>query len=143
VKPTQDASVFRDRLRRDLRAALKSRQPETISTLRTMIAAIDNAEAIHPEAESPRCADGIIAHSSAGIGSTEAPRRELGMADIQAIVRGLIFEYETHGERYRAMRQHEAAERLQRKANILHTYLSMHDSGFTGCDHGRRVSSGI
>jgi uncharacterized protein len=119
----EDSSAFRERSRRDLRAALKSSQPETISALRTIIAAIDNAEAVRPEAESPRPAGGIIAHASQGVGSTEAPRRELGMAEIQAIVRDLICEYETHGEHYRAMRQHHAAESLQRKANILQTYL--------------------
>jgi hypothetical protein len=125
VKPTQDSSAFRDRLRRDLRAALTSRQSEMISTLRTMIAAIDNAEAVHPGPKSPQSTDGTIAHSSPGVGSTEAPRRELDMSDIQVIVGDLICEYETHGEQYRSMRQHDAAERLQRKADILRTYLAI------------------
>ncbi|MGU3653603.1 hypothetical protein [Mycolicibacterium sp. A43C] len=88
-----------------------------------MIAAIDNAEAIHPGTDSPRSSDAVIAHSSPGVGSTEAPRRELDMAAIHAIVRDLICECESHGGQYHAMRQTRAAERLQRQANILQTYL--------------------
>ncbi len=115
--------MFREGVRRDLRAAIKSRQPETISVLRTMIAAIDNAEAVQPESESPRSGDGAVAHSSPGVGSTEAPRRELAMSDVHAIVRDLLREYETQAEHYRSMHQHEAADRLRRQANVLCAYL--------------------
>ncbi|BBZ28942.1 hypothetical protein MMAD_32370 [Mycolicibacterium madagascariense] len=123
MKHPLDPWILREEVRRDLRTAIKSRQPETISVLRTIIAAIDNAEAIQPEAHMPRSADGTVAHSSPGVGSTEAPRRELAMRDVHAIIRDLLHEYDTQAQQYRSMRQHEAADRLRRQANILHSYL--------------------
>jgi hypothetical protein len=123
VKRAEDSWAFREELRCDLRAALKSRNPETISALRTMIAAIDNAEAIHPDTDSRRSADESIAHSSRGVGSTEAPRRELRMTDIHAIVWNLLSEYDTQAEHYHSVHQCEAAEPLRRKANVLRAYL--------------------
>lgn len=123
MKYPQDSWVFREEVRRDLRTALKSRQPETISVLRAMIAAIDNAEAVQPEAQAPRSADGTVAHSSPGVGSTEAPRRELAMQDVHAIIRDLLHEYDTQAQQYRALHHQEAADRLRRQANILHSYL--------------------
>lgn len=124
---TQDPWVFREEVRRDLRAALKSRQPEVISVLRAMIAAIDNAEAVQPEAQSSRSTDGTVAHSSPGVGSTEVPRRELAIHDVHAIIRDLLRECETQAQHYYSMHQHKAADRLRRQANVLHSYL--HPSG--------------
>ncbi|PJK23571.1 hypothetical protein CSX11_04500 [Mycobacterium goodii] len=125
MKHAEDSWAFRERVRRDLRAALKSRQPETVSVLRTMIAAIDNAEAIPPQAgsESPRHADGTVAHSSPGVGSTEAPRRELAMPDVYAIVRELQRECETQAAHYRSTHQDDAADLLRRQADVLCAYL--------------------
>ncbi len=123
MKHAQDSWAFRDGVRRDLRAALKSHHPDTVSVLRTMIAAIDNAEAIPPKAGSPRSADGPFAHSSPGVGSTEAPRRELAISDVHVIVGNLLREYETQEEQYRLMHQHEAADRLRRQAGVLRSYL--------------------
>lgn len=119
----EDSWAFRKEVRRDLRAALKSRQPEMVSVLRTMIAAIDNAEAVQPEEQTPRSADGTVAHSSPGVGSTEAPRRELTMSDIHALIRDLLREYETQEKHYRSIHQHEAADRLRRQSNVLRPYL--------------------
>lgn len=115
--------MLRDGLRQDLGAAIKSRQPERISVLRTMIAAIDNAEAVQPEPDASPPSSGVIAHASAGVGSTEAPRRALTMTDVHAVLRKLLCEYQTHQQHYRAIQQPEAAERLRHKADILRGYL--------------------
>lgn len=123
VNHAADTWVFREGLRRDLRAALKSRQPDTISALRTLIAAIDNAEAIPPDPDPPRSDDSVVALSSPGVGSTEAPRRDLAMADIEGIVRDLLCEYETTGVHYRSIHQHEASDQCRRKAAIVRAYL--------------------
>jgi uncharacterized protein len=132
VKHAQDPWVFREEVRRDLRAALKSRQPETVSVLRAMIAAIDNAEAVQSEAQSPRSADGTVAQSSPGVGSTEALRRELAMRDVYAIIRDLLHEYDTQAKQYRSLHQQEAADRLRRQAKILHSYLPASGSPTSG-----------
>lgn len=118
-----DPDAFRDAVRRDLRAAVKSRQSDVISTLRTVIAAIDNAEAAPPSAQTPRYVGGAVAHSSPGVGSTEVPRRTLTMPDVHAIVGELIGEYEAHRDHYRSLGRHDAAERLQRHVEILRAYV--------------------
>lgn len=45
--------ALRDALRRDLASAMKAREPDAVSALRTVIAAIDNAEAVPAPDESP------------------------------------------------------------------------------------------
>lgn len=115
------ADELRDRLRHDLRAAMKSRDPETVSALRALIAAVDNAEAVQPG--SPPLSAGAIAHSSPGIGSAEVPRRELSAADLGDIVRDLVTEHHSQAVQYRALHQDDAAGRLDRAAAVLRTYL--------------------
>lgn len=112
---------LRDRLRRDLRAAMKSRKPEAVSALRALIAAVDDAEAVQPGP--PPSAAGVIAQSSPGIGSAEAPRRELSAADLGAIVEDLVTDYHWQAVQYRALHQDDAAGRLDRTAAVLRTYL--------------------
>lgn len=119
----EDSWAFREEVRRDLRTALKSRKKETVSVLRTMITAIDNAEAVRPEQQTPRSADGAVAYSLPGVGSSEVPRRELTMPDVHAIVADLLREYEKQERQYRSMHQHEAADSLRRQASVLGSYL--------------------
>lgn len=118
-----NASQFRAELRRELRVALKSRQPESVSALRTLIAALDNAEAVPVDADLPRSIDGVIAHASLGVGSTEAARRELEMTDVQAILRELLDDYGTQARQYRSIQQFEAADRLERQADVVRAHL--------------------
>lgn len=119
----QDLRVFLERLRRDLRSALKLHQAERVSALRAMIAAVDNAGAAHPANGAMRPDGGVIAHSTPGLFSTEAPRRELSMTDVHAIIRGLVGDWETQATHYRSLQQHDAADRLVREAEILRAYL--------------------
>jgi hypothetical protein len=119
----RSASAFREQLRCDLRVAMKQGRREAISALRTLIAAIDNAEAVRPGAESTRIGGGVIAASSPGVGSTEAPRRVLSADDVRAIVEDLVDEYDTQADQYGSMRQGDAAERLRRAADVLRDYL--------------------
>ncbi len=46
------------------------------------------------------------------------------MNDIRAIIHDLADEFRTHSEHYRMIHQHEAADRLQREAKIMRTYLN-------------------
>lgn len=123
MKHTEDARDFRERVRRDLRSALKLRQPERVSALRAILAAIDNAEAVDVATSYPSGTGGVIAHSCPGVGSTEAPRRRLTMADVVQIVSDLVRDDETHAQRYGSMRRTEAADALRRKAAIMRSYL--------------------
>ncbi|MGV9710535.1 hypothetical protein ACWDTI_07715 [Gordonia sp. NPDC003424] len=51
------------------------------------------------------------------------PRRDLGLADAQAILTGLIDEYLTEAQRYDQLGQADAAARLRDEADTLRIYL--------------------
>ncbi|KMO74384.1 hypothetical protein BST22_15385 [Mycolicibacterium chubuense] len=120
--PTEPGQ-FREQLRRDLRRALVARDQDRISALRTLIAAVDNAEAVPVNDDALRWTDGPIAGSASGVRSTEVPRRQLAMTDVHAVLRDLIGEYDTHTRDYRSMGRHDAADRLRRRADTLRGYL--------------------
>lgn len=122
MNPIEDPWVLRERLRSDLRSAMKTRDSVSVSTLRTLIAAIDNAEAAPVPTESPRSSGGVIANSSPGLGSTEVPRRELNLADIYAVVGTLLDEYDSEAAHYDSVQRPDAAEQLRRRAAVLRDY---------------------
>lgn len=75
------ASV-RSRLRRLLAVALKEWKPVAVAAFRSVLAAIDNAEAVAlPPAARP--IGGPIAGAAAGLGKGDVPRRRLTAADGQ------------------------------------------------------------
>jgi uncharacterized protein YqeY len=82
---------IRSRLRLALTEALKARDKDAASALRSALSAIGNAEAVDAgEAGSGRPAASGSVHFSgavAGLGAAEAERRHLTEADVAAIVR--------------------------------------------------------
>lgn len=126
-----DPRALRAALRQDLASAMKAREPEAVAALRTAIAAIDNAEAVPIPAAGARQAVGPqtgtsshFAGARAGVGATEAARRELGSGDIRAVLDGLIAGYAREADGYDALGQAEAARRLRNQARLLTAYLS-------------------
>lgn len=76
-----------ERLRADLVSAMRRRDGEEISALRSALAAIANAEAQPVEAESNRLlGDGPIAGAAVGVGAAEVPRRLRTDDDARRIV---------------------------------------------------------
>jgi uncharacterized protein YqeY len=110
-------------LRRGLIAALKARDSEAVSALRTAIAALDNAEAVPDPGIKRAPGSARIAGATSGAGSSEAVRRRLSPSELDAIVREQVTEQEREAERYDALGQVEAAGRLRRQAQILVAYL--------------------
>jgi poly-gamma-glutamate capsule biosynthesis protein CapA/YwtB (metallophosphatase superfamily) len=83
-------------MRGDLIAAMKARDDLAVVALRSAIAAIDDAEAIDVDRTASRDANSEhIAGASAGVGSTEVPRRVLSDADEHAVVRAQAEERST------------------------------------------------
>jgi len=115
--------ALRDALRRDLTSAMKAREPDAVSALRTVIAAIDNAEAVPAPDENPATTSGHIAGARAGLGAAEAARRDLTGSQQQAILRDQITGYTTEADRYEALGQPGAARRLRDQARLLGAYL--------------------
>lgn len=82
------ASPLRTRLRAALLDARRARDAETVSTLRTAIAALENAEAV-PAGPGPGRVDGggeAPEDAVLGVGSTEAARHELDDAEERAVL---------------------------------------------------------
>ena len=118
-----DAAALRDTLRSDLTAAMKARDPDAVAVLRTVIAAIDNAEAVAAPQAAPPATSAHIAGARAGLGSAEAPRRRLAGDELQAILRGQVAEYTREADGYAAHGQDAAAQRLRNQASLLSRYL--------------------
>ena len=69
-------SPLRTRLRAALLEARRARDAETVSTLRTALAALENAEAVPSDARA-----GALEDAPTGVGAAEAERRLLTDAD--------------------------------------------------------------
>jgi uncharacterized protein YqeY len=106
-------SPLRTRLRTALLDARRTRDAEAVSTLRTALAALENAEAVPAAARA-----GALEDSPAGVGATEAERRVLSEADEVAVLDAEIASLEEAADAYagsvpeRAAAAREAARRL-------------------------------
>jgi uncharacterized protein YqeY len=115
--------ALRDALRRDLASAMKAREPDAVSALRTAIAAIDNAEAVPAPETDPATTSSHIAGARAGVGAAEAARRQLSAGRQRATLRDQITGYTTEADRYEALGKQDAAARLRTQARLLTAYL--------------------
>ena len=106
-------------MRADLRDAMKDRRTVTVSALRTALAAIDNAEALTVAEGVPTDGSQHVAGALAGIGAAEADRRVLSLAEVRAVLGTQIAEYLSDADHYR---DHETAQRLRRRAQLLQRY---------------------
>ncbi len=95
----------RDQLRAGLTTAMKARDMAAVKAIRSVLGAIDNAEAVEMSIDADRIDDGVhIAGAVAGAGAAEARRRDLTEADIVGVIRSEIddrldaaTEYDTTG----------------------------------------------
>lgn len=116
---TDSAALFRARLADELRDALSARDRDRVATVRSVMAAIDNAGAVPAPAE-PMHEPGS---------DTEVQRRALGDADIRSILEleiaersAAASEYERYGEAARAMK-------LRASIATIRRWLALWDTG--------------
>lgn len=113
------------RLRDDLGAALRRRDRPTVKTLRTVLSAIANAEAVPVSAPAFGGApleEGPIAGAATGLGAAEAERRVLTDDDVRDIVAGEQSELLAAAEMM-AERTPERASEMRAAAELLASYL--------------------
>jgi len=103
--------------------AMKAREPDAVAALRAVIAAIDNAEAVPAPEARQAATSSHIAGARAGLGAAEAARRGLSDSDQRAILREQITGYAAGADRYEALGQPDAANRLRTQAHLLSGYL--------------------
>ncbi|MED5811975.1 glutamyl-tRNA amidotransferase [Mycolicibacterium sp. 050232] len=112
------AEQWRDRLRRALLAARKSRDTVSVSAIRSALSAIDNAETPQPDHTDTRIG-GPIAGAVSGVGATEVSRRALSDAEIRGLIRSEVDERLTAADEYIANGYPEQAADLQSQAAVL------------------------
>ena len=103
---------------------MKARDTVAVSALRSVLAAIANAEAVPPAAPSAGSSpavtgDQYVAGSTAGLAATEAGRRELTGEEVAEIVRAEAAERRAAARQYHAAGQAEQAGRLLREAQVI------------------------
>jgi uncharacterized protein len=117
--PIEDAAgALIARLRADLRAAMREKRPLETSILRTLIAAIDHAQAV-PDTD-PRS---HTRFHRFGEGANEAPRRSLTAADLAELLGKEIAERTEAAAEMDRHGRADRAERLRGEAAIIAAYL--------------------
>jgi uncharacterized protein len=104
---------LREQLKAALLLAMKSRQPNVVSTLRSILSEIDNAEAIPMEASMVP----VVGRSN------DVPRKLLSEEQMQAILEHQYDEIEASLAEYRRLEKHDEAAQLQTELNVLAPYL--------------------
>jgi uncharacterized protein YqeY len=117
------ADELRTRIRRDLVAAMKARRTDEVAALRTVMAAVDNAEAI----EASATADVVpssrhIVGAVPGAGSAEATRRELSGSDVQEILNVEAAGLRAEASGHETLGRSEDACRLRAQAEVIRRY---------------------
>lgn len=113
------------RLRADLTAAMRGRDREAVTVLRSTLAAIANSEAVDAAPQAgPLVEAGPIAGAAAGAGVTEVGRRELSEDDRRDIIRAERLELsEAAATLSAAGGAEEQVRRLRSGAELLGRYL--------------------
>jgi uncharacterized protein YqeY len=115
---------MRAEMRADLTAALKARDRVTAAALRSVLAAIENGEAVPVDPRPASAAGGEhVAGAAVGAGAAEAQRRPLTDADLRSIVEGEVRERVRAAEEYERLGRDDAAGRLRVEIEVLRRYL--------------------
>lgn len=105
--------TIRERMKADLTAAMKARQMQTASTLRTVLGTIDNAEAV--PVTTP------VAYTNGK--TNDVPRKHLTAADIEQILRQELQSRAAMVQKYQDLGREEDAVRLQAEVTLIAGYL--------------------
>jgi uncharacterized protein YqeY len=110
------AVALKERLRADLKAAMQARSSDDVRVLRSLIAAVDNAEAVPGEHKNIQRAFGDP--------GSEVARRELDGEDLAALLEREIEERLAAAAGYGASRP-DAATRLRAEAALIAGYRAV------------------
>ena len=120
---TDESQSFLAALKADLRTAMRERKTAEVTTLRGLISAIDNAQAV-PVGDRH---DTYVFHAF-GDSAVEVPRRALGHDDLRALVEAEIKGRDDAAEDYRRLGRDDKAQELTEESQILSRYLGSRSS---------------
>ena len=109
---------IREQMKADLTHAMKARQTHVVEALRSVLAAIDNAEAV------PITATTCVGPAPGQ--RNEAPRKVLSADDIRQIVQREVDERRAASRNYANLQQLDEAARLAQAADLIAAYLGEH-----------------
>ena len=108
------AAALKERLRADLKIAMRDKRAEEVALLRKLIAALDNAEAVPTEGYRPRALEG-----SRG----EVARRDLYGAEVDGLLANEIAERQTAAEEFERLGRTDEAAKLRGEAALVSRYV--------------------
>lgn len=117
------ADDLRARLKTALTTAMKARERDTAAALRSVLGALDNAEAVAAP-EPPVGGDSPIAGALSGLGAGEAARRELTHDDISAVVTAEIAELRANADDYERLGHTDRATGLRAGADAIEAVVA-------------------
>lgn len=110
---TNEKKPLREQLKAALVQAMKARQSNVVSTLRSILSEIDNAEAVE-----------MTVSSVPVIGlSKDIPRKILSEEQMQDILQREYNEIQMSHKEYERLKKHEEAEQLRMELEVLAPYL--------------------
>jgi hypothetical protein len=116
------AEALRARLRRHLKTAMKAQRRDEMAALRTLIAAIDNAESVEDQPPAPPSSSDHVAGAVRGLGAADAPRRSLSERALQRIIENELWERDAQAERLTLLGRTDEASRLRSEADVIARY---------------------
>lgn len=116
TRETTPVATVKLRLRRALRAAMAERQAPEVEILRSLLGAIDQAEAV------PVAPGGGYTAVRFGDPAAEVPRKRLSVEDVRAVIERERDELRHAAETYASIAQADIAARCLLKAAILDRY---------------------
>lgn len=111
-------TAMKERLRADLKRAMKSTARNEAAALRSLIAALDNAEAAPMRFESAS----LVRHEF-GTGTAEVARLRLDEAGVQRVLASEIARSETAAAEYERLGESARAAALRAEAALARRYL--------------------
>lgn len=120
---TDESQSFLAMLKADLRTAMRERKATEVTTLRGLISAIDNAQAV-PVGNRH---DKYVFHAF-GDSAVEVPRRALSQDDIRQLVEAEIRARNDAAADYQRLGRDDKAQELTNEVEILSRYLDARSS---------------
>lgn len=111
-------STLRAGLRHQLTTAMRERDRVAVNALRSVLAALDNAEAVPVSADLPVDSD-HVAGAVVGLGAGESARRELTDADERRVVEREIAEMHAEADDAERRGATDRADELRRAAAVV------------------------
>ena len=112
---------LRERMGAALTASMRARDRVAVAALRSALARVSNAEAVHIDT-APRA--GALHDAPVGAGAADAPRRELTEADVRALVEDEVAEHDGAAQHLTEVGRPDEAAVVTAQADVLRQLLA-------------------